>query len=149
MVLWLKEKGIRQVQYMAWPRAFAISEIAWSPGHKKNWKQFVQKLETHFGRFNTAEIKYSPAMYDPDFQVKKNEKGQLLVGLTSEVEGLDLYYSFDNSYPDHFYPRYEAPLLVPEDASLLRVISYRGKQPVGRMINMPVAELVKRAARKK
>ncbi len=134
---------------MAWPRAFAISEIAWSPGEKKNWKQFVQKVEKHHERFNTAEIKYSPAMYDPDFRVSRNEKGQLVVSLSTELDGLDLYYSFDNSYPDHFYPRYTEPLVVPEDASLLRVISYRGRQLVGRMNNMPVVELAKRAQRKK
>jgi len=148
--LWAEQMyTYRQVQYMAWPRAFAISEIAWSPGEKKNWKQFVQKVEKHHERFNTAEIKYSPAMYDPDFRVSRNEKGQLVVSLSTELDGLDLYYSFDNSYPDHFYPRYTEPLVVPEDASLLRVISYRGRQLVGRMNNMPVVELAKRAQRKK
>jgi hexosaminidase len=148
--LWAEQMyTFRQVQYMAWPRAFAISETAWSPGEKKNWKRFVKKVEQHFERFNAAEIKYSPAMYDPDFRTTKNEKGELLVTLSTEVDGLDLYYSFDNSYPDHFYPRYEGPLLVPEDASLLRVISYRGNQPIGRINNMPVSELAKRAARKK
>ncbi|MFT3683088.1 MAG: family 20 glycosylhydrolase [Ferruginibacter sp.] len=139
----------RQIEYMTWPRAFAISEIAWSPSSKKNWSAFVGKIEQHFKRFDAAAIKYAPSMYDPEFSAGKNEKGELTVSLTTEIEGLDIYYSFDNSYPDQFYPKYTAPLTVPEDATLLRVITYRGKQPIGRMNNMPVAELKKRAEKKK
>ena len=141
--------NFRQVQYMAWPRAFAISEIAWSPSAKKNWSGFVGKVEDHFERFNAAEKKYAPSMYDPAFNVTQNAKGELTVSLSTEIEGLDIYYSFDNSYPDHFYPKYTSAVTVPIDATLMRVITYRGKQPVGRMNNMPVAELNKRVAKKK
>ena len=144
--LWTEQVyNYRQVQYMAWPRAFAISETAWSPAGKKNWKSFVGKIEDHFKRFDIAEIKYAPSMYDADFKVSKNNKGELMVSLQTEIEGLDIYYSFDNSYPDHFYPKYTGTLTVPIDATLLKVITYRGKQPIGRMNNMPVEELKKRA----
>jgi hexosaminidase len=145
--LWTEQVyNYRQVQYMTWPRSFAISEIAWSPAAKKNWKSFVGKIEDHFKRFDVAEIKYAPSMYDADFKITKNNKGELVVTLTTEIEGLDIYYSFDNSYPDNFYPKYTGPLTVPVDANLLRVITYRGNQPVGRMNNMPVEELKKRAS---
>lgn len=148
--LWTEQVyNYRQVQYMIWPRAFAVSEIAWSPAEKKNWTGFVNKVETHFERLDAAEIKYAPSMYDPDFKVTKNEKGELVVTLSTELEGLDIYYSFDNSYPDRYYPKYTSPLTVPIDAGLLRVITYRSKQPVGRMNNMPVEVLKKRAERKK
>ncbi len=147
--LWTEQVyNFRQVQYMTWPRAFAISEIAWSPEAEKNWPNFVRRVEAQFKRFDAAEIKYAPGMYDPSFKVSVNEEGGLVVELATEIDDLDIYYSFDNSYPDHFYPKYTAPLTVPVDATLLRVITYRGKQPVGRMVNMPVAELRKRASRK-
>jgi len=38
-------------------------------------------------------------------------------------------------------------LIVPKDATQLRVITYRGKQPIGRMVTMPVAELQRRVDR--
>lgn len=147
--LWTEQVyNFRQVQYMAWPRAFAISEIAWSPSAKKNWKHFVGKVEDHFKRFDAAAIKYAPAMYDPEFKVSRNDKDQLTVSLSTELDDLDIYYSFDNSYPDSYYPKYSGPVTVPQDATLMRVITYRGKQPVGRVNNMPVAELKKRANKK-
>ena len=41
------------------------------------------------------------------------------------------------------------PLVVPIDASILRVITYRGKKPMGRMMHMPVEELKKRSSKNK
>ena len=91
-------------------------------------------------------------MYDPSFDARLAPDSTMIVELTNEVPGLDIYYSFDNSYPDRFYPKYTAPLLVPEDATQLRVITYRGNEPVGRMVTMPISELDQRmdkATRKK
>jgi hexosaminidase len=144
--LWTEQiYNYRQVQYMTWPRAFAISEIAWSPADKKNWNNFVGKMEDHFKRFDVSEWKYATSMYDAAFKAAKDANNRLTVGLTTEVNGLDIYYSFDNSYPDNFYPKYTGPVTVPIDATLMRVITYRGKKMVGRMNNMPVAELKRRA----
>lgn len=135
----------RQVQYMVWPRAFAVAESVWSPIEKKNWTSFVDRTEAHFKRLDLAEIKYSPAIYDPIFTVKRSADKQLMIDLTTEIDGLDIYYSFDNSTPDRFYPKYTSALTPPKDASMLRVITYRGKQPIGRLISMPIADLQKRA----
>jgi hexosaminidase len=144
--LWTEQiYNIRQAQYMTWPRAFAIIESVWSPKEKKNWSGFVSKVEQHFKRFDITEIKYGPGMYDPIFKATKADKDQIAVTLSTEIDGLDIYYSFDNSYPDRFYPKYTAPVTVPKDATLMRVITYRGKQVMGRMNNMPAAELKKRA----
>ena len=148
--LWTEQVyNIRQAEYMTWPRGFAIAESVWSPKEKKNWKNFFSRTEQHFERLDIAETKYAPSVYDPIFNVKRTADGKLLVTLSTEVEGLDIYYSFDNSFPDHFYPKYTEPLVVPIDANTLRVITYRGKKPIGRMMNMPVEELNKRAPIKK
>lgn len=87
-------------------------------------------------------------MYEPIFNAGKDGE-QLKVEMSTEIEGLDIYYSFDNSFPDRFYPKYKQALKVPVDAVNLKVITYRGKEPVGRMIVMAVAELKKRAEKKK
>ena len=65
-----------------------------------------------------------------------------------ELDDLDIYYSFDNSYPDKFYPKYTAPLLVPNYATQIKVITYRNGKPIGRMISMPLSELRNRAEQK-
>ena len=144
--LWTEQVyNMRHLQYMIWPRAFATAESVWSPKEKKNWNDFEARVEKQFERYDVAEKKYAPSIFDPIFKVTKNAAGQISVELSTEVQGLDIYYSFDNSFPDKFYPEYKEPLIVPKDASNLKVITYRDGKPIGRMITMPVSELKKRA----
>jgi hexosaminidase len=144
--LWTEQVyNIRQAEYMTWPRGMAIAESVWSPKEKKNFNTFFPKVEKQFERLDEAEVKYAPSVYDPIFKASRGADKRLQVDLSTEVPGLDIYYSFDNSYPDYFYPKYTGTLTVPIDATQFRVITYRGKKPVGRMVTMPVAELNKRA----
>jgi hexosaminidase len=144
--LWTEQVyNMRQAQYMTWPRGMAIAESVWSPREKKNWKQFFAKVEHHFGRLDAAEVKYAPSVYDPIFTVTRGKDSLVKVALSTEVEDLDIYYSFDNSFPDRFYPKYKEALTPPKDATALKVVTYRGKKQVGRFNVMPVEELKRRA----
>jgi hexosaminidase len=87
-------------------KAFAVAEALWSPKDKRNWKDFTPRVENHFERLDISETKYARAMYDPIISAKKDSGGKLQVELSTEIEGLDIYYSFDNSFPDRFYPKY-------------------------------------------
>lgn len=144
--LWTEQVyNTRHLQYMIWPRAFAVSEAVWSPKEKRNWKIFAQHVEKHFERFDVAEKKYAPSIYDPIINTTKGDKNLPVVEMSTEITGLDIYYSFDNSFPDQFYPKYTTPVTVPKDAVSMKVITYRNGKPIGRLIVVPVADLKKRA----
>jgi hexosaminidase len=144
--LWTEQVySMRHAQYMTWPRAFAIAEVLWSPKEKRDWNDFVTRVEGQFKRLDVAEVKYAPSMYDPILNVSKKDTATIIVALSTEVEGLKIHYSFDNSFPDNFYPAYTTPLTVPKDASFMKLITYRDNKPVGRMMVIPVTELKKRA----
>ena len=143
--LWTEQVyNMRHMEYMLWPRAMAIAETVWSPKEKRDWNDFSGRVEKQFKRLDEAEIKYAPSIYDPIFNVSKTDSNHLKIELNTEIKGLDIYYSFDNSFPDNFYPKYTAPLNPPKDAVMLKVITYRGNKPIGRMISMPIEELQKR-----
>ncbi|RYG04009.1 MAG: beta-N-acetylhexosaminidase, partial [Chitinophagaceae bacterium] len=146
--LWTEQiYNMRHLQYMLWPRTFAVSESLWSQAKQKNWNNFVSRIETHFKRFDVAEKKYAPSMYEPIFKVTKDAKGLLVVQMTTEVEGIDLHYSFDNSFPDQFYPKSTGPLTVPKDATNFRIVSYRNGVKMSRDILFPVKDLEKRVVK--
>ena len=80
---------------------------------------------------------------------KNNEKNTLLVDFDSEINGLDIHYSFDNSFPDNYYPKYAGKSIeVPVDAAPMKLISYRNGKPIGRMMTVTIEELKKRAGKK-
>ena len=135
----------RYLQYMVWPRGLAVSECLWSPKEKKNWDSFARKVENNFPRMDIEQVKYSRCMFDPIFTARKDANDSLLIDLATEVEGLDIHYSFDNSHPDNYYPVYKTPLSVPKEAVMLKVVTYRGDKVIGRQIDMPVNELKERA----
>jgi hexosaminidase len=146
--LWTEQiQNMRHAQYMLYPRILAVAESIWSAKEQKNWNQFISKVENEFERLDVAQVKYSRAMYDPIFKVSR-ENNRLKLELSTEVEGLDIYYSYDGSNPDNYYPKYTKALIVPRDALDVKVITYKNGKPAGKQINMPVAELEKRAGRR-
>jgi hexosaminidase len=147
--LWTEQiYNYRYLQYMLWPRAFAIAEAVWSPKEKRKWNPFFARVEKQFERFDIAEKKYSPAVYDPIIIPTITADKQLSIRLEKEVDGLEIYYSFDNTFPDNFYPPYRSAITPPKDAVMLRVVTYRGKKQVGRMMTISIADLLTRANKK-
>ena len=136
----------RQAEYMLWPRSFALAEILWSPKSYRNWDEFIRRTEVHLERLSKADINFARSFYDAIIIPSKDEKGDLSIQLGSEIEGLEIYYTFDNTYPDHHSPKYKngEKLTIPEDADTFRVITYREGKPVGRIITVPLVDLAKR-----
>jgi hexosaminidase len=133
-----------QVEYMTFPRAFAIAESMWSPKNKKDWNNFVGRVENHFKRFDEAGINYAPSMYDPIIKVRKNPNGQLVIDLSTEVQGLDIFYTVDNAIPNQYYPKYKEAIVLPMGADMLRVITYRNNKLLGRLVSIKTEDLEKR-----
>ncbi len=148
--LWTEQVyNMRHAQYMTWPRGFAIAEALWSPKESRNWNNFFPRVEKQFERFDVAEVKYAPSVYDPIFNVSRTADSTLRIELSTEAPDLNIHYTFDNTFPDQFYPKYTEALVPPKDAVMLRVITYRGNEPKGRLISMPISELQNRARGKK
>lgn len=125
----------------------AVAESVWSPAENKNWTDFVKRAEHQFERLDVAKIRYSRSMYNPVFHASLNQDSALVVELQTQIP-LDVYYSFDETNPDEFYPKYDKPFIVPKDALHVKVIAYRDGKPIGIQINMPVTELMRRARSK-
>lgn len=144
--LWTEQiYNLRHAQYMTWPRAFAVAESVWSPKAKKNWDAFVPRVEAHMKRFDVADIKYAPSVFDPIVKVTRNAAKQLQIDLSTEIKDLSIHYTFDNSFPDHHYQKVTGTLTPPKDAVMLKVVTYRGNEQKGRIIYLPLDELAKRA----
>jgi hexosaminidase len=140
--LWTEQiYNLRYAEYMTWPRAMSISETLWSPKEKKNWDNFTTKVQEHFHRLDMAETNYAPSMFEPDIQVSLTADGLLKVNLQTEINGIDIYYSVDNSFPDRFYPKYTEAIVMPRGSTMLRMVSYKEKKQIGRLITISTEKL--------
>jgi hexosaminidase len=139
---------VRHAEYMLWPRALATAESVWSPLKVKNWNSFYHRVEAQMERMDIAQTKYSRSMYDPSFSSKWDSRDSLIIQMDTQIDSLDIHYSFDEMPPDNFYPKYKMPLSIPKDAANLKVITYRRGIQVGKPITMPIEEMRKRAGKK-
>jgi hexosaminidase len=138
---------MRKVQYMNWPRGMAVAETSWSPADKKDWKTFSKKAEAHFEKLEAADVNYAKSIYDPIVTTQLNTKGELIVKMEGEVDGLDIYYTIDDQMPDKYCDKYSTPFVLPEDVLSVRIISYRDGKPIGKFLNIPIESLKKRAVK--
>jgi hexosaminidase len=139
--------NFRHAQYMTWPRGLALAEVYWSPKKARNWDDFTKRMEIEFKRMDASGIKYARSAFNPILVPRRLPGGDLTVGITTEISGLDLYYTFDQTNPDSTYPKYDGtPLRFPMGANQINVVAYRNGQPVGMQIGVKKDDLIKRAA---
>ncbi len=135
----------RHAEYMTWPRGLALAETFWSQKQNRNWPDFTRRMEWQFQRMDAAQVKYARSAYDAIISAVKGSDDSLKVKLETEIPDIDIYYTFDGTNPDNFYPVYEgSPLDIPTGASEIRVITYRDGKPVGKQINFMLAGLKSR-----
>ncbi|MBT3747505.1 MAG: beta-N-acetylhexosaminidase, partial [Bacteroidetes bacterium] len=63
--------------------------------------------------------------------------------MKTEVKGLEIHYSFDDSFPDDHYPVYTEPVPVPEGAIALRVVTYRKGIQMGKQMRLELSKIRK------
>lgn len=139
----------RHAEYMTWPRGWALAEVLWSDASNKDWGCFVNRVEDHFKRADAADIKYARSMYNAIVSVSADEEGNMSVTLDKELPELDIYYSFDNTFPDLHSLRYTEPLSIPLNATRIIITTYRGDEQVGELIKLDMDELRKRVPRRR
>ncbi len=130
--------------YMTYPRAFAITETLWSPKNKKNWDNFINRVENQFEVFNSDNTNISKAVYDPIIKVYK-EGDNLMCQLSNNISNTQIYYTLNNTYPLQFGTKYTGVFKIPKGDLKLRTQTFRNGNPIGRTLIIPRKELEKRA----
>lgn len=143
--LWTEETpNDREVQRMFFPRTLALSEIFWTPLNRKNYDDFLNRMQLRMHYFDAKKIKYSTMVFEPIVRVIKNGVDSNKIKIETEIKNLDIYYSFDNTEPDEFYSKYNGKLLaIPKAAETIKVISYKNGKPLGKMVTEELNKIKK------
>lgn len=67
-----------KLEYMAYPRACAIAETAWTPADLKNYADFLKRMQTHVQRLKVLGVNFRPldVESEPAARWKRGEIGE-------------------------------------------------------------------------
>ncbi|UYQ93920.1 family 20 glycosylhydrolase [Chitinophaga horti] len=115
----------KKADYMTYPRALAVSEIAWSPADKKNYDAFLKVLPAHLARLDKQKVNFRiPEPAGLEDGVTSSESAT--VTLTPMVAGANLYYTLDGSEPTTASTLYTKAITIPlaeKESKTLKVIT--------------------------
>jgi len=80
-----------RAEYMTFPRAAALAEVAWSPAERIDWKDFSTRLPAQLHRYETLGIRYSqPPQPQPDPPVGVQLRNSHQLGMCTDKIVLSL-----------------------------------------------------------
>ncbi|KAA6300141.1 MAG: Beta-hexosaminidase [Candidatus Ordinivivax streblomastigis] len=120
-----------RVEYMAFPRAVAISETAWSAAENKDWNDFSIRLENHFRRLDRLNVNYCKAFNDVVIQLHDDDSWLKVVTLSIDAPNTEIRYTIDGSTPTAHSPLYIKPFVI-NKSDTVRTAGFRGNKQIGR-----------------
>ncbi len=114
------------VEIKAFPRALALAEVAWSQQNRRNWDDFLDRLDFQFAQLDNMGVKYSLGSRNVDITTKRDANRNLVV-LSSETKGTEIRYTLDGSDPVPASTLYTAPFELKNTANVKTALFSRGK----------------------
>lgn len=115
-------------EYMIFPRALALSEVAWSPQESRSWEDFKPRMNAHIPVLQGMGINAFPLSGDIDIAMQVDTvKKQIAVTLDAEKYPAEIRYTTDGSIPTASSSLYKYPIIVKDSANIKAAIFKDGK----------------------
>jgi len=99
------------VEYMVFPRALALAEVAWTSETEKDWADFEKRLQDHYLLLQRLNVNYHRPSYKPHARAHYNKETQSsIVSISSNQYQPTIRYTTDGSTPTSESPQYVEPL---------------------------------------
>ncbi|MFD2036253.1 beta-N-acetylhexosaminidase [Belliella marina] len=103
--------SFQKMQYMVFPRALALAEVAWLPKEKKDYDEFfTTRLPERLAELEHQQVNFRI----PEAKVEVTEKnGKKAVTMSPSVKGSKIYYTYDGHKADRTSQLYRGEFLMP------------------------------------
>jgi hexosaminidase len=126
-----------RVEHMAFPRAAAVAEIAWSPAKGRDFDDFSRREAAQLDRDHAIGFASADSAYEPRVQAEQSAPGRAKLELSNDIGFGQLRYTLDGSAPTPASPAYETPIETALPARL-RVRTFDGVIPAGDAIDQRI-----------
>lgn len=121
-------KTPERVEYMAFPRIAAISEVVWTPKELKDWDDFIIRMEKQFRRYKLLGINYAKSVYNVNFTSTVDTLNkELIISLDAEAYQPHIFYTIDGSEPSMDSKVYKKPFTLGRTAVVKAGVFREGK----------------------
>jgi hexosaminidase len=125
----------RRVEWMALPRAAALSEVGWSP-LQRSWPDFLGRLVPMFARYQAFGLDYADSVFGIDHEFARDTAG-IRVALANspdiKIAGFDagIRYTIDGREPSAAAALYAEPMSLPAGTEI-RAATFLGPKQISR-----------------
>ena len=127
-------KTEKQVEYMAFPRAVALSEVTWSSPKNKNYSDFINRLEQYQKRLDQLEVNYANHIYSVNGKLT-HLSDRVTYKLHTTSSSYPIYYSTDRSFPSKLY---STPITVDTSMHIKAVVLNSKKTALGAIFEQEI-----------
>ncbi|MEO1032420.1 MAG: family 20 glycosylhydrolase [Bacteroidota bacterium] len=116
-----------QVEYMAFPRMLAMSEVLWSNPEQKDYADFVSRLEKFHKRLEALNINYANHLYEIEGRMLTENDGTFYE-LKTLTRGKAIHFTTDGSEPDSSSTIYDSKIPITGDVIMKAAVFDNNKQ---------------------
>ena len=113
--LWTEHvRGDQRVETMAFPRAAAVAETAWSAQGRRDWNSFAARMPSQMARYRSLGVAADDAAIAVNIAAEPAETpGRAQLRLSREIGREPIRYTTDGTFPTAKSPIYAQPLDLP------------------------------------
>mgnify|MGYP005989972273 FL=1 len=109
-------KTSEHVEYMAFPRMVALSEVVWSEAKNKDYDNFKLRLENYFNRLDAKNVNYANHLSEVSGKINF-DNGQYNVSLKGSNSKV-IRYTLDGSEPTINSKKYKTPIKITKNTTI-------------------------------
>lgn len=121
----------QRMQLMAFPRAVALAERAWSSEANASWDAFAKRLPAEMARLKVLGVAANPVPFEPQPALSEGDGGKTRVALSTGLGVGQIRYTTDGKAPTATSSTYAGPVELPTGA-VLKARTFVEGQPLGR-----------------
>ena len=134
----------QKVEYMAFPRMIAMSEVGWTAPERKDYNHFIARLENFHERLEVLDINYANHLYEIEgtsTTLRQAQSDNSTTGsfykLETYTEGKTIRYTLDNIVPNLESKIYTGEIPITE-STILKAAVFNSEKQLGKTFTQTI-----------